>query len=105
MFFGQGQSSSKRFLHWFVLRACSEQSFFRFSLTHFHKIADLVHVCLSCPVISIWLFSQNDFPKTLQSVKKYEAEVNRSLENLLKQETDVKVCSPIPYYLGDGLCL
>lgn len=38
-------------------------------------------------------------------MKKYEAAVNRSLENLLKLKKEVKVCSLVPYYLGNGLCL
>ncbi|XP_035419850.1 E3 ubiquitin-protein ligase TRIM62-like [Cygnus atratus] len=70
-------------------------------------VTDSVCICVLCcvtgshnshKIISVeeaFGQAQNDFPKTLQSVKIYEAEVNRSLENLLKQKNDIEAAESL----------
>uniref|UniRef100_A0A8B9BA54 E3 ubiquitin/ISG15 ligase TRIM25-like n=2 Tax=Anser brachyrhynchus TaxID=132585 RepID=A0A8B9BA54_9AVES len=90
-------------VHVLAERRCRQHG----KLLECYCVTDSVCVCALCCVASshnshkiisveeAFGQAQNDFPKTLQSVKKYEAEVNRSLENLLKQETDVKTAESL----------
>ncbi|KAI6077039.1 E3 ubiquitin/ISG15 ligase TRIM25-like isoform X1 [Aix galericulata] len=76
----------------FAERRCPQHG----KLLECYHVTDSVCICVLCCVTSspqihkivsveeAFGQAQNDFPKTLQSVKKYEAAVNRSLENLLK---------------------
>ncbi|XP_021266578.1 E3 ubiquitin-protein ligase TRIM62-like [Numida meleagris] len=104
-----GRHSAKAFLTSHVLvepcdarvlaeRRCSQHG----KLLECYCVTDLVCVCLLCcatsshrshKIISVeeaFGHGQNDFPKTLQTLKNHEAAVSESLKNLLTQQEKIK---------------
>uniref|UniRef100_A0A8C9FMW2 Uncharacterized protein n=1 Tax=Pavo cristatus TaxID=9049 RepID=A0A8C9FMW2_PAVCR len=104
-----GKHSTKAFLTSHVLvepcdarvlaeRRCSQHG----KLLECYCVTDSVCVCVLCcatsshrshEIISVeeaFGQAQNDFPKTLQTLKKHEAAVNKSLKNLLSQQEKIK---------------
>ncbi|KAM9184598.1 E3 ubiquitin-protein ligase Midline-1-like [Mergus octosetaceus] len=88
----------------FAKRRCPQHG----KLLECYHVTDSVCICVLCCVTSSHQIhkiisveeafgqAQNDFPKTLQSVKKYEAAVNRSLENLIRRPVPEEAAVKLP---------